>query len=73
MKQTNKNINILGTTRSGKYIYKEPSINEQFTKQDHLDAYCAHAKFLMHNQLLHTQLDSHKKAMNEHYLKAVNS
>ncbi len=73
MESLKENITVLGTTRSGKYIHKDPKQNEGFKKQDHMDAYRAHAKFLMHNQLAHTSLESHLQAMNEHYLRAVNA
>lgn len=63
---------ILGTTQSGKDIFKEPSKNIDFRKQDHLDAYNAHALYLMQNELAAHALEKHRSAMNEHYLRAAN-
>ena len=65
--------NILGVTKSGKYIHVDPKVNVGFKKQDHLDAYRAHANFLMHNELQKRMTQQHLFAMNEHYLRAVNS
>ena len=61
--------NILGTTSSGKYIHKEPTKNVGFKKQDHLEAYKAHATYLMNNELVQPVAEKHRLAMNEHYLK----
>lgn len=68
-----KNIQYLGTTKSGKYIHPEPQMNEGFKKQDHLDAYQAHAIFLMKNQLIQSHVEQHRLAMNKHYLLAVSA
>ena len=63
--------NILGVTKSGKYIHIDPKKNVNFKKQDHLDAYNAHAKFLMHNLVQKSINEQHRLAMNEHYLLAI--
>ncbi len=69
----NLSANIVGTTRSGKYIHKDVTKNAGFVKQDHLDAYQAFAKFLMNNQFESSIQEKHRHAMNEHYLLAVSS
>ena len=62
---------LLGRTTSGKSIYENPIMNDQFDQRDHLDAYRAHAKFMTFNHLDKPKIARHKKAMNLHYLLAV--
>lgn len=67
----NLTANIVGTTRTGKYIHKNDELNVGFKKQEHLDAYYAFARLLMANEFEQTIQEKHRTAMNQHYLAAV--
>jgi hypothetical protein len=69
--EQNTAVYVLGVTKTGKTIYEDPKMNADFKRQDHLDAYRAHAQFLMHNLSLDCIKKQHLSAMNEHYLQAV--
>lgn len=58
----------IGTTSSGKEIYSNPKHNLDFAKEDHMDAYRAHAKALMSK---HIDNKGHREAMNAHYMEAM--
>jgi len=63
---------VIGTTSSGKSININPGheTHAKFTKEDHRDAYKAHAKAITtHNPYKSTSaaLDQHKTALNHHF------
>jgi hypothetical protein len=72
-RNTDLTVTVLGTTRSGKAIFRKPSLNRDFDRKDHFDAYLAHTKFITFHELSADELDFHKQAMNAHYLAGVSN
>lgn len=67
---------LLGRTSSGKEIHNDPEheSHRQFSAQDHMDAYRAHAKQLTHldPSVTHPSIITHhKNALNAHYRMGV--
>lgn len=61
---------LLGMTQTGKEIYVNSDYSH-FDAKDHMDAYRAYAKYITYNAICKLEWARHKRAMDLHYISAV--